>query len=65
MTKIQLEYNLARPLTDSDAGAVAGVDSSPRPARQWKLRQQACKDATRSSSSNRCRTNSICAMCYF
>jgi len=27
MTKVQLEYNLVRPLTDSDAGAVADVHS--------------------------------------
>ena len=27
MTKIQLEYNLVRPLTDADSGAVADVHS--------------------------------------
>jgi len=27
MTKVQLEYNLVRPLTDSDAAAVADVHS--------------------------------------
>jgi len=27
MTKVQLEYDLVRPLTDSDAGAVADVHS--------------------------------------
>jgi hypothetical protein len=27
MTKVQLEYNLVRPLTDADAGAVADVHS--------------------------------------
>jgi hypothetical protein len=27
MTKVQLEYNLVRPLTDSDAGRVADVHS--------------------------------------